>query len=373
MKILWLAHEGNISGANICLLEFLDILNDANTTNYLVIPWAGSMASKAEQKVKKLSAVKFYSWVWPLQSPPASLTFRTRRWLRNRKAVNDIARLIHDYNPDFVVTNTVVTPVAALAAKKAGKKHVWFIHEFGEEDHGYSIAGKFSKAAKIINDLSYKVAFNSNAVLEKYKSFVPADKRYIVHNASITQGEPVIVPANGGPIRLLMLGQVSPSKNQLEALKALRICLDKGINVQLSIAGKAEGDSYLNILNSYIDDNSLSPYVHFLGSTDNPQKVLEKNEALLMCSRMEAFGRVTVEALKNGVPVIAANKGGTTEIISDGNNGYLYEAGNAEDLAEKIIVYSKNKQHFNRQQISVDARNTYNFKNTQQQLLQVFC
>jgi glycosyltransferase involved in cell wall biosynthesis len=372
MKILWLAHEGNISGANICLLEFLDILNSSNTDNYLIVPWEGSMATKAAEKVKALSSVKFYSWVWPMNSPGASLSFRTRRWLRNKKAVQDISRLIKSYNPDYVVTNTVVTPVAAMAAKKTGRKHVWFIHEFGEEDHGYAIAGEFSKAAKIINNLSYKVAFNSNAVLKKYEPFVPAAKRFLVHNALLMNGKTSLIHENGGPVRLVMLGQITPSKNQLDALNALKICLDKGVKAILSIAGKAEGDAYMNVLNAFIRENGLEANVRFLGSTDNPETVLEKNEVLLMCSRMEAFGRVTVEALKHGMPVIAANTGGTTEIITDGKNGYLYEVSDYHDLAAKIILYASNKHHFNRHEISVEANNTFNFENTQRQLLEVF-
>src|SRR6476661_6665763 len=104
MKILWLAHEGNISGANICLLEFLDILNDSNAVNYVMVPWDGAMADKAKAKAKQVDAVKFYSWIWPLHTKHPSISVRTRRWIRNRKAIKDIEKLIYQYNPDFVVT-----------------------------------------------------------------------------------------------------------------------------------------------------------------------------------------------------------------------------------------------------------------------------
>jgi CheY-like chemotaxis protein len=51
---------------------------------------------------------------------------------------------------------------------------------------------------------------------------------------------------------------------------------------------------------------------------------------------MEAFGRVTVEAMKLGRAVVGARSGGTPEIIRDGFNGFLYAPGNARDLADKI-------------------------------------
>ena len=43
-----------------------------------------------------------------------------------------------------------------------------------------------------------------------------------------------------------------------------------------------------------------------------------------MCSKHEAMGRVTVEAMFYGCPVIGFNGGGTAEIIQDGKTGYLF-------------------------------------------------
>ena len=55
-----------------------------------------------------------------------------------------------------------------------------------------------------------------------------------------------------------------------------------------------------------------------------------------MCSQCEAYGRVTVEAMKMGIPVIVSNTCGSAEIISDKKNGLVFEQGNSFSLAEKI-------------------------------------
>jgi glycosyltransferase involved in cell wall biosynthesis len=55
-----------------------------------------------------------------------------------------------------------------------------------------------------------------------------------------------------------------------------------------------------------------------------------------MCSRCEAFGRVTVEAMKLGLAVVGSNTGGTLDIVQHDVNGLLYEAGDVQDLARKI-------------------------------------
>ena len=47
-----------------------------------------------------------------------------------------IAKLLQHIKPDLVVTNTIVAPCGAFASKFLGIPHVWYIHEFLEEDHG---------------------------------------------------------------------------------------------------------------------------------------------------------------------------------------------------------------------------------------------
>jgi glycosyltransferase involved in cell wall biosynthesis len=54
-----------------------------------------------------------------------------------------------------------------------------------------------------------------------------------------------------------------------------------------------------------------------------------------MCSRDEGMGRVTVEAMSYGKPVIGFQSGATPELIEDGIDGFLYKNG-AQDLAEKM-------------------------------------
>ena len=51
----------------------------------------------------------------------------------------------------------------------------------------------------------------------------------------------------------------------------------------------------------------------------------------------EAFGRVAVEAQSMEKPIIASNIGGSNETVIDEKTGYLFEAGNAKELSQKIL------------------------------------
>ncbi len=173
-------------------------------------------------------------------------------------------------------------------------------------------------------------------------------------------------------LKLIMLGQIAPSKNQLDALKAITVLLKCGVSLTLTITGKSDDADYLKLLKDFIEENNLQPNVVFEGVTNKPEEVLIQHELLLMCSRMEAFGRVTVEALKLGMPVIGANAGGTNEIVVDGDNGYLYASGKYEDLAAKILLYDQTKHHFNREKIAEKSREKYNAQSTLAELMELF-
>ena len=65
-------------------------------------------------------------------------------------------------------------------------------------------------------------------------------------------------------------------------------------------------------------------------------------DAELECCWCEPFGRVTVEAMLSGVPVVGSAAGGTLDIIEDGVSGLLYKLHSPEDLAQKLMWINRN-------------------------------
>jgi glycosyltransferase involved in cell wall biosynthesis len=76
--------------------------------------------------------------------------------------------------------------------------------------------------------------------------------------------------------------------------------------------------------------------IHFVGYVNNSAAHVRASDVVLVCSRCEAFGRVTVEGMLAGKPVVGSRSGGTAELLIDGFNGFGYTPGDADDLAEKI-------------------------------------
>jgi glycosyltransferase involved in cell wall biosynthesis len=270
-----------------------------------------------------------------------------RRWKPLAKFAVNLAVLpymvnvLADWKCDIVYTNTVAVWVGAVAARVLRRPHIWHVHEFGREDHGMIFDLGEEVALRIVDNLSTIVIANSKAVAQKYQKYVTFSKlRVVYYSVRIPYDRPnnrpkVVHNSFPQPIRCVIVGRLDEGKGQAEAIQAVTELIDQGLAVSLVIVG--DGDNkYRQYLERLISERRANGYVKIVGYTDNPYSFIKGADVVLVCSRSEAFGRVTVEAMKLGKPVIGTRAGGTAELIEEGFNGLLYSPGNYRELADKI-------------------------------------
>ena len=131
---------------------------------------------------------------------------------------------------------------------------------------------------------------------------------------------------------LLFLGRIDRGKGLEYLVRAL-----KGTKERLIIVGKDFG--YLEELKKLV--NELGVRVEFKGYTSEIEKkrLLSNCKALVLPSKYESFGRVVIEALASGKPVIATRTGGITDIIKEN----LVDYGDVVALRKAIINPIKEK------------------------------
>lgn len=83
-------------------------------------------------------------------------------------------------------------------------------------------------------------------------------------------------------------------------------------------------------------DLGLNDYCHFIGYREDPTLWLAAMDIFLLLSRFEGLPLVIIEAMQQGVPVIAHAVGGTGELVRDGVNGYLIPAGDQRTVLTRI-------------------------------------
>ncbi|WP_414550896.1 glycosyltransferase family 4 protein [Anabaena sp. CCY 0017] len=126
------------------------------------------------------------------------------------------------------------------------------------------------------------------------------------------------------------VGRIAPEKGLEDAISAVN-----KIQIPLKIWGKIENPQYWEWIQAEFSSAPFS-YQGFL-PTPALQEALGKCRGLLMTPHwVEAFGNVCIEALACGVPVIAYNRGGPSEIVKSGKTGWLVEPDSVDGLVEAI-------------------------------------
>ena len=145
------------------------------------------------------------------------------------------------------------------------------------------------------------------------------------------------VSANTGPERrLLAVGRLDRYKGVIELLKAARILIDEGIRIRVRLAG--EGPQR-EALEEAAREMGIQDNVDFLGWVPlfpDLQQEYRSTDVFVLPSYTEGFPKVVLEAMCNGVPVVATRVGSLADIVRDGRNGLLVEPRNPVGLAGAI-------------------------------------
>ena len=135
----------------------------------------------------------------------------------------------------------------------------------------------------------------------------------------------------------IFMGRLSNEKGLITLLNAFR----KMNKIKLKIAGKGGLEKELKM---YTIKNNIS-CVEFLGFISGSERLelLQKARFSLIPSQCyDNFPTSALESFSVGTPVIASRIGGLPELIEEGKNGFLFESGDPDDLAEKISYLYEN-------------------------------
>jgi glycosyltransferase involved in cell wall biosynthesis len=340
MRVLIASHSAGLrGGAERCVSELATALRgDGRVEPIVTMPMRGELTRALELSGVETRVMPAPTWlVDPSPAWPHDPLRAARRLKRLASAVRAVPRwntLLRAERPDVVLSSTTVSPTAAIASRRTGVPHVWWIHEFTTLGLGKQYALGESASQRLIDALSARVAVNSAAVAAHYSPPIAARKV-----ATIELGvEPPPVAANDaadGKLRALVLGRKDPEKGCETAIRAVAALRDEDVDVQLRMVGPALA-GYAETLWYLARDLGVLERVELVEYTPDPTPHFEWSNVVLVPSYGEAFGRVTVEALKSGRPVIGARAGATVDLVAEGCNGLLVTPGDANELASAL-------------------------------------
>ncbi len=138
-----------------------------------------------------------------------------------------------------------------------------------------------------------------------------------------------------------IIGRISPKKGQGFVIEAVENLLKKNVAVELLVFGSAtindaECQAYEQEIKQYVTDHKLAEKIHFRDFSADTESFYNAVDIFTIASESETFGMVTIEAMLSELPIIAADTGGSPEILNQGELGKLYRYGQIESFCEQV-------------------------------------
>ena len=135
---------------------------------------------------------------------------------------------------------------------------------------------------------------------------------------------------------LLCVARLSPEKGLTSLIHALRLLRNEGYDLELRLGGDGPTKVQLKTLAEAV---GLSDQVHFLGylNEDEVIRELQKSDLFVLPSFVEGLPVSAMEAMAVGLPVIATNIAGTSELIEDGKTGILIRPSDPQAIADAVV------------------------------------
>lgn len=130
------------------------------------------------------------------------------------------------------------------------------------------------------------------------------------------------------------IGILRPFKNVAVLIRAIPGIVSKISNCRFLIVGDGPERETLQSLAQQL---GISEYVEFLGQRSDISEILANTDLFIHPSRIESISTVMLEAIRQGVPVVASDIPGHQELITDRENGWLYPLHEPDKLVDFVI------------------------------------
>lgn len=337
MKVVFITHYTQLYGANRSLLNLIEGLNKLNVESIVLCPKHGELTEELTCKSVPFLVLPYYNWVYNKNEELLKLPFKiVLTFLLLPYYIYKISKV----TPDIIYSNTSVTGIGALIAQFIKVPHIWHVRELLKEDYGLQYFFGNGLVRRLFNKSDYIITISNYLFHKRISNFTPPKE--VIYNGVIScssiSGFRNI--DNKKSITLGIVGRIHPPKNQLEAIKAFYLYNKKLDNARLRIIGDGPPE-HVHELKQECFKLGIDDKVDFTGYIKNTETIYKETDILLMCSRTEGMGRVTVEAMARGIPVIGYNGSATPELVDHNINGFLYND-NEVDLCQKLILLVNN-------------------------------
>ncbi len=165
-------------------------------------------------------------------------------------------------------------------------------------------------------------------------------KRFVARNKSNIRHQ--LFPEIPASAQLLLnVGQICLRKDQLTLARAVCKLLEERDDIFLLMAGarfseKAESRAFESAIKNEFQLNGKSAHLRMLGQRDDVHLLMNSADLLVHTAKQEPLGRTLLEAAASGLPIVATDVGGTSEILAHDREAVLITPGDTSTLTTAI-------------------------------------
>ncbi len=319
MKIIFISHASVMNGAPITLAELVEeLLKDTELGDIAVgLPGDGMLLKRHPLTG---AGVFFYARAFAGRE-----IIVTHPRIRGR-----LRKIFMKEEADLVVANSLESFRAVQAAADAGVPVIWMLHELMTAYRERRELGYMKEAALLAD----RLIFNSRSALDLAPLLGPGLEEksgFIYPGIPLPPGDEESVyrrenpgKRDAGPL-LGSVGDLCPQKGYESLIRGFGILSREYPSARLLIIGRTPKRyrDFQNGMEALCRELGIGERVVFMGERSDLPRYLRALDLLVHPSWGESFGRVIVEALARGVPVVATRSGGVEEILTDGLTGLL--------------------------------------------------
>ncbi len=279
--------------------------------------------------------------------------------------VKRISEFLISENIQLLHTHLVRSDIfGRLAAKKSGTPVISTIHNMEDHHRGKKLH------EYIVRFLDKKTIVYTNRIVtvsESLKTFIhelyniPMDKVSCIHNGiDFPDCEKFFLKKsdlgieNNTPL-IGTVARLHPQKGIDILIDSVAILLNKGIDIKALIVG--DGPIKEKLFN-YVNQKGIKNNIVFTGFRKDVCQYLALMDIFVLPSRWEGFGISAVESMAMGIPVVASNVGGISEIVDNGITGFLINPD--EPQAFSNAIYKLLENPLRRKKFGEAGKNRYN-------------
>jgi L-malate glycosyltransferase len=335
LKVLFYESRPEWGGAQKCELDLIYGLTEFGVETIFVTSTDGPMLNRLSSFGKKINLIPIHSQIDSIRKDDMKGGIWSKVLLGIYMIPHflKLMKFVSKNKVDIIYTSQFRSQILiGWIGKILRKKVIWHLH--GEEQLN-NLLGKWAMAT------SDQIIVVSKKLCEKYQNEFPKNKgkfRFIANGVEVP-GRKISNPSK--VIQLITVGALIEGKRQDLSIKACQQLIESGFSVHLHIVGEKppwHSEHYKNELYDLVEHLNLANNVTFHGWVESPFELMAEADIFILPSDTEGLPLSIIEAMAIGIPTIATDVGGVSELIIHGKTGLLIDK---DSLPELVLMIRK--------------------------------